>query len=613
MQISIGDFREFGPRQYGSDIVFTTVRAPRTRELSLILYDLKTKEQLEEIVLTEEYAVGRVYSVRISGLEAGNICYLYSKDGTLRLDDYGTAVCGRSSWAAAEARQADSYRVYSAIAGLDCSWQDTRVSIPPTDMIIYKVHMRGFTAGMGMSGSKVGSHRGFLSKLDYLKGLGVTSVEFMPIYDFEELMLENRQELTEGGHYIKRTVYTDKVNYWGYGPAAYYAPKASYFGKATDGAAGLRELVGGLHAAGMECILEMSFDEKASADYIIDCLRYYIRYFHIDGFHLIGLNCPIERIAADAYLGRTKIFCENISESVLSQEKGDKHLFIYNDSYMNVTRQIQNHMNGSLVQFANHMKRQNSAYGFVNYMASVCGFSLWDSYSYGEKHNYENGEENRDGTNNNFSFNYGCEGKTNNKSINNNRFLQMRNAFACLMLSQAVPLIVAADEVADTHEGNNNPYCQDNKLGYTCYSKTKNRELLRKFVGQLIEFRKTHPCIRSEGAYQMNDYKHLGLPDMSFHGTEPWMMTIGDWQMALGVLYNGAYTADEEEVYVCYNFHYDSVDMALPLLAPGKRWRQVFNTREYNEESTFTPCPINNQQSIIVPGGSVTVLVGIKP
>ncbi len=110
----------------------------------------------------------------------------------------------------------------------------------------------------------------------------------------------------------------------------------------------------------------------------------------------------------------------------------------------------------------------------------------------------------------------------------------------------------------------------------------------------------------------MNDYKHLGLPDMSFHGSEPWMMSIGEEQKALGVLYNGAYVDEKEEVFICYNFHYDTVEMALPLLAPGKRWRICFNTADYNDKSDFTPKPIDNQQTIKVPGSSISVLVGLR-
>ena len=479
-------------------------------------------------------------------------------------------------------------------------------------MVMYKLHMRGFTAGMGMSQGKIGTYKGLLSKLSYIKSLGITSVEIMPVYDFEELFLEKKMNISPKGKISEVTEYTGKNNYWGFGIADYFAPKASYFGGATNASDGLRDMVSTLHKNGLEVIMEMAFAAETSDEIMLDCIKYYVKYFHIDGFHIVGCNAPIERIAKEPYLSSTKIFYEYIPEEILCSEKGKKHLFVYNDSFMNVTRQIENHMNGSMVQFANHMRRQNGAYGFVNYMANVNGFSLWDSYSYGEKHNFDNGEDNRDGTNNNYSFNYGVEGKTTNRAINANRFREMRNAFTSLMLAQSVPLFVAADEAACTHLGNNNPYCQDNKVGYTVFSKTKSKDSLTKFVKQLVEFRKNHKCFRIETPFLMNDYRHLGLPDMSFHGTEPWMMSIGEEQKALGVLYNGAYVKESEDVFVCYNFHYDSVDMALPLLSPGKRWRLCFNTAEYIDED-FSPKPIHDQQSIKVPGNSISVLVGVKP
>lgn len=613
MKVIRGDFQEFGPRIIGKDrVVFTISASPSTSQISIVLYDKKTKHHIEDILLTREYSLGNVYSVEVSDIPVDDICYLIKEDSELSLDPYCTAVVGRDAWADIDSRSAGRFRVYSGISHIEKNWKDSYVDIEPSDMILYKLHMRGFTAGFSMAESRIGSYKGLLSKLSYIKGMGVTSVEIMPIYDFEELYLENKMTISSSGRRKNIIEYTGKINYWGFGQASYFAPKASYFGGSDSACDGMRQMVSTLHSNGLEVIMELSFANEISDDLIIQCLRYYSRYFHIDGFHIVGCNAPIERISQDAFLADTKIFYEFIPEEILCSESGRKHLFIYNDSFMNVTRQIQNHMNGSMVQFANHMRRQNQSYGFVNYMANVNGFSLWDSYSYGEKHNMDNGEENRDGTNGNFSFNYGCEGKSTTKVINANRFREMRNAFAALILSQAVPLFVAADEMAATHLGNNNPYCQDNRIGYTVFTKTKNKKLLQKFVTELIQFRKEHKCIRPEVPFTMNDYKHLGLPDMSFHGSEPWMMTIGEEQKALGVLYNGAYADEKEEVFVCYNYHYDQVDMALPLLAPGKRWRICFNTANYDENSDFTPKPIHDQQSIVVPGCSISVLVGMK-
>ena len=611
MNVSRGDFREYGPRvNKKNSVVITVATKPGTKKAAILIFDKLTKKKLEEVELTEEYAIGRVYSVELIDIDIDKICYLLKEDDCIYVDPYATTICGRDKWGDEKGRMTSSFKVYSGIGRIEKPWKDSKVYIHPTDMVMYKLHIRGFTAGFGMSQSKIGSYKGVLSKLSYLKALGVTSVELMPLYDFEELFLEKKMAISPKGKVSEVTEYTGKHNYWGFGEASYFAPKASYFGGADKAIEGLRVLVGCLHRNGLEIIMEMAFAVETSADMILACLKYYVEYFHIDGFHIVGNSAPIERIAEDAYLADTKIFYEYIPEEILCKESGKKHLFVYNDSFMNVTRQIENHMNGSMVQFANHMRRQNSNYGFVNYMANVNGFSLWDSFSYGEKHNFDNGEDNRDGTNNNYSFNYGIEGKTTNRMINANRFREMRNAFTALMMAQSVPLFVAADEAAATHLGNNNPYCQDNKSGYTVFSKTKSKAELTDFVRQLIDFRKKHKCLRVENPFLMNDYRHLGLPDMSFHGTEPWMMSIGEEQKALGVLYNGAYVGENEEVFVCYNYHYDAIDMALPLLSPGKRWRLCFNTADYDGD--FSPKPIHDQQSINVPGNSISVLVGIK-
>ena len=613
MKISRGDFREYGPRvSKKNSVVFTVAIKPATEKAAILLFDKKNKKLLSEVELTSEYSVGLVYSIEISDIDVDKVCYLIKEDDKTYLDPYSTVIVGRDKWADVKNRQAYKFQVYSGIAHIERDWKDTSVYVEPSDMVFYKLHMRGFTAGFGMAASKVGNYKGVLSKLSYLKDLGITSIELMPLYDFEELFLDNKMNISPKGKVTEVKEFSGKTNYWGFGIANYFAPKASYFGGADVACDNFRSFVSSVHEKGLEVIMEMAFAAEAADDVILDCLKYYVRYFHIDGFHIVGCSAPIERIAGEQFLANTKIFYEFIPEEILCNEKGKKHLFVYNDSFMNVTRQIENHMNGSMVQFANHMRRQNSAYGFVNYMANVNGFSLWDSYSYGEKHNWDNGEDNRDGTNNNFSFNYGVEGKTTNKTINANRFREMRNAFTALLLSQSVPLFVAGDEAAATHLGNNNPYCQDNKTGYTVFSKTKSKENLTAFVKQLVEFRKNHKCLRVESPFLMNDYRHLGLPDMSFHGTEPWMMSIGEEQKALGVLYNGAYVDEKEEVFVCYNFHYDAVDMALPLLAPGKRWRLCFNTAKVDDVD-FTPKPINNQQTLSVPGNSISVLVGIKP
>lgn len=608
MVFKAGDFKEFGARVSGDEIVITFAISKDAKKAALHIYDKSSKKCLRALEITDEYRFGRVCSVSITDADYSKLCYLIEEDDKLFIDPYSTEIVGREFWGDID-RAEKGYKVYSGICDINAKWEDTPVDIKSSDMVIYKLHMRGFTMNHGLSRGMQGNSNGVIKLIPYLKEMGVTSVELMPIYDFEDQMHETRTEISPKGKKTQVEVSLGKTNYWGYGDAAYMAPKAAYF-KDEAPLDGLRRLVAEFHKAGIEVILEFAFTGKYSDKYIIDTLKLYKKVYHIDGFHLMGV-VPVERITEDPFLEDTKLFFEDAPREILCAE-AKKRIFIYNDAFTCVLRQIQNHMNGSMVQFANHSRRQNNNYGFVNFAANVTGFTLIDSYSYGEKHNQENGEENRDGNNNNFSSNYGIEGKTNNKNVNKIRLVQTRNAIVSTLMSQGIPLINSGDECLNTAGGNNNPYCQDNKTGWASFSKSKDALETLRFVKAIIEFRKNHKCVHPEGAMELNDYRSLGFPDMSYHGVEPWMMMIGEEQKSLGILYNGAYAAEEEEVYVCYNFGYDTVKMALPRLAPGKRWRQVINTAEYNEESDFSPKPIHDQESVEVAGGTISILVGQK-
>lgn len=611
MDLKIGDFNKFGAVYNNGSVTFTFSVDAQCSKAAVILYAKNTYKLISKIELDDSYRIGDVYSVLVTGIDIDNTCYLYMADDIEFMDPYAYGICGREKWAD-EKRAGNEYKVYAGFTDLFIPWEDTKVKIKPEDMIIYKLHMRGFTMQQGLGKTTAGNYHGLITRLPYLKELGVTSIEIMPIYDFEEMFLSNSSKYDNKGNLINSIVYDNKINYWGYGDANYMAPKASYF-PGNNPTVGLRELVGAIHSNGMELIMELSFLETATKEYIVDVLKYYMFHFHIDGFHIIGATIPISHILEDPFLTDTKLFFENVGDDRLYSLKGKKHVFLYNDSFQCVLRQMLNHMNGSMVQFANHTRRQNDMFGFVNFAANTTGFTLLDSFSYGEKHNEANGEDNRDGTNNNYSLNYGYEGKTNNKAINQIRSLQSRNAITATLLSIAVPLINAGDEIGNTTGGNNNPYCQDNKIGWTVFSKAKDKELLLDYTKRLIEFRKAHKCLHPDNAMKMNDYKHVGFPDMSYHGSEPWMMSVSEGQKALGVLYCGAYSNEEDDIYVCYNFGYDAVTMALPRLKPGKRWRQLLNTKEYSMEYDWNLKVINNQQDIEVPGSSITILLGVKP
>ena len=606
MRTRIGDFKYYGTEETADGVMFTFY-SQGDEACAITLYNVSDHSEIETVHIPEEYRIGDVYSVVLQGQNVKRLGYRICTGDKTYVDPYARVILGRNRWMDTT-REDNAYQVYGGIAPSAYEWRYSTPDIPPRDMVMYKLHMRGFTMNHGLPAGKRGNYRGLLERIPYLKELGITTIELQPIYDFEEMMLETRQEIGPGGEITRQVVFLDKTNYWGYGDAYYMAPKASYFG-GKKGVLHCKETIDAIHGAGMEVVLEMSFFQEISEDYMLDCLWYWVKEYHVDGFHLLGCNVPMKRIAESKRLARTKIFHDNISQELLERENGRKHLFLYNDGFMCVCRQMQNHMQGSMVQFTNHLRRQNGKYGFVNYGANTNGFTLWDSYSYGEKHNHQNGEDNRDGNNINYSFNYGVEGETKNRQLYQQRMLQMRNGLCATMLSQAIPLLRAGDEMANSQKGNNNPYCQDNPVGWVQYVKTKGRGELMEFVRNLITFRREHPILRSEEAMHLNDYHHLGAPDLSYHGAEPWLMGIGEEMKAVGILYLGAYHNQEaDNVYVAYNYHYEEVTLALPKVSQNRTWSLVMNTATEGTFS-FEPVKLDNQRVVSIPGGSISILI----
>lgn len=595
-----GSFQKFGTQMTENGMEFTFT-ASGEEFPAICLYDRKTKDMLDRIELEETDRIGEVYSVILCGGEWSRLCYLLERDGAEQMDPYVREVIGRERWNDTTGRK-ESEKLYGGFGSKRYEWKHSAPKIAAADMVCYKLHMRGLTMAGSYVKEKRGNYMGLLAELPRLQRMGITTLEIMPVYDFEESL-------------------KGKINYWGYGDASYFAPKSSYFG-GEDPAYNMKEMVDQIHGCGMECVLEFSFAEETSQDLMMDALVYWVKEFRVDGFHLVGCNLPIERIVNSSYLKETKLFYNHFPWELLEQEQGKKHLFVYNDDFLYALRRMQNHMEGNMAQFADQMRRQNQKYGFVNYAANTSGFTLWDSFSYGEKHNEDNGEENRDGNPVNFSCNYGCEGETKNKSIRRKRMRQMRNAIAAVMLSQGVPLLLAGDEVANTQKGNNNPYCQDNRMGWVTWSLAKEKQELLEFTRQMIAFRKQHPVLSSEEPMRLNDYRHQGIPDLSYHAKEPWMMELRRDQRAVGLLYCGAYARRQDtDLYVCFNFHYEAVGMALPKLPKEKCWRLVMSTAGdtawwYSKEDKMPEnaergCEASKaiyETEIVVEGSSVCIL-----
>lgn len=608
VKVTKGNFKEYGAVKKGKEVTFTFV-APKLKESTILLFDKETLKLKHKITVPCEYRIGKVFSVTISGYKWNQLCYLLQCENEVFLDSYAKSIVGREKWMD-ENRFKKDYKVYGGFVEEEYAWKVEKQSyIPSKDMILYKLHMRGFTMDHRRRAGEKGNYKGLISLLPELCDLGVTSLEFLPLYEFEEIRYKSSQ-VVESSKKTRRVYEMPYgTNYWGYGEGNYFAPKASYFG-GKDASLHMKEMVDAIHEHHMEIIMEISFGVDATSDFIRDVLMFWMEEYHIDGFHLLGAALPVERIVSNPYFADTKIFYDCFTQELLLSEDDEKHLFVYNDDFFYPLRRLQHHMDGSISDFADQLRRQGEHFGFVNYAASNTGFCLLDAYSYGEKHNLDNGEDNTDGSNYNCSHNHGVEGPTKKSSINKIRLMNARCAITTALLAQGIPMILAGDEINNTNFGNNNPYCQDNEIGWSLFPKRKSAVEFREYVKQIIAFRKEHGVLHLPTPMQMNDYMHTGMPDVSYHGKEPWIMGIGPEKKAIGILYNGEYSPSDnkEDVMLLYNFYYDSEVFAAPKLPGNKKWYFVTNTGQTKFEPSSEP--LENQLEVTVPGGTVTILVG---
>ncbi len=611
MEVNTGRFTSFGaaPEEGGYSFTFDA-KGAASCEILLLGRGGQTKR----VPVPESARCGDVCSVYIKEIPEEYDRYLYVLDGRRVCDPYAPLVSGRDQWMDAS-REKNAYETEGRFRLHPYRWRHRAPKLRAEDLSIFKLHLRGFTMQSRLKDEECGSYKGVIRRLKNVADMGFTAVEFMPLYDFEELLWTEKASMNAAGEREVTREATGKTNYWGYGNACYLAPKASYFGGETADL-GMKKLVDTAHGLGMEFYMEICYAPEVSDDLFCEALRRWVREYRVDGFHLVGMGLPAERIATDPYLAATRLFYDGFDDALLSAEREDKRLFVYNPDFLFALRKLQNHMDGDLPSFVVQMRRQNKAYGFVNYAANTNDFTLLDSFSYGEKHNEANGENNADGRNASFTCNYGVEGPTKNRAIRADRRRQVRLALAATMLSQAVPLLSFGDASYNTHEGNNNPYCQDNSLGWAAYSTGKEERALREYVHRLLTIRKQLPVLRSAKPMQMTDYARKGLPDLSYHGREPWVVAIGSERRAVSLFYCGDYVSDDApDVLLLLNFHYEEEFFALPQLMHKRQWHYLGNSASFEPAVTGGSfdfaVPLTDQKEILCPGASISVLLGM--
>ena len=593
--------------------------------LELLLYHAGEQDPFEKISFHKEDRIGEVWIMSLPGYDLSGLEYSFLADGKLFSDPYARSVTGREQWGELRIRP-----VRAHIPSDLFDWQgDKNPEIPYSETILYRLHVRGFTKTENSGVKHHGTFAGLAEKIPYLKDLGVTAVELMPVTEFDEVL--TKTSVREGAgirpesgaeHGEMKEEPTGKINYWGYGPSFLYALKASYGTGKQPVETEFKALVRALHREHMECILELFFTGGETPGQFLDVLRYWVREYHVDGFRLSG-TFPAEAAAADPFLRRTKLFAEHwgLEKSAETKparaqnaESGPvpvrtKNLAVYRGGFQNVMRRFINGGTGVMEQVMEQIGENPETYGSVHYMANTDGFTMMDMVSYNEKNNWDNGEDNEDGTNFNGSWNCGEEGPTENEKILKLRKQQLKNGFMLLLLSQGTPLILAGDEFGNSQNGNNNAYCQDNETGWLDWGLLEENRDLCEFVKEMIRFRKAHKMFHMDHAAKRTDYRSLGCPDVSFHGESAWKTDTAPFRRQLGVLYWGPYWkksdgTPEDSYYVAYNMHFGTHRLGLPRLPVGYSWKTEYSTSEF-------PAEVRGKIQAIIPPRAVVVFKAV--
>ena len=567
--------------------------------------------EVRNIPFPEEGKTGHVWSMTLNGA-FDDLYYAFEADGKRFSDPYGRSFAGRERWG----RLSHAKRLLlSPVAEPEFDWQGDRpLHIPYEDCIVYRAHVRGLTKHASSGTEHRGTFRGVVDKIPYFKELGITTLELLPPVEFQEVMMP---ENVEGNPYGTSEP-TGRLNYWGYAKAGMFAPKASYADSGTNPVTEFKYMVRELHKAGLEVVPELYFSGKEVPEFVLETVRFWVREYHVDGIHLTGY-APTVLLAKDPYLADTKLWALSWeAEKPAAGEK--KHLGEYNDGFLIDMRRALKGDEEQMSSLIYRNRRNPAETGVLNFMAGTNGFTMMDMVSYDQKHNEANGENNRDGSDYNYSWNCGAEGHVRKKKIQELRSRQLRNAMLLLFLSQGTPVLLAGDEFGNSQNGNNNAYCQDNEISWLNWNLNKWDQALLDFVKHVIAFRKAHPVFHMKQEPRVMDYLACGHPDISYHGVNAWQPEFENFRRQIGILYCGAYAKkpngeNDDFFFVIFNMHWEPHSFALPNLPKNLVWSLAFDTSDsaaggYYEEGQERQ--ILNQKNYMVPSRSVLVFQGKK-
>ena len=594
------------PLMMGATVIGDTVNFAITARLGskceLVLYEKGKNNEAARIPFENAQVIGNVFAMSIEGLDYKKYDYNFSIDGKIVTDAYAKALSGKEKWGIVPTD------IRGSIVSSEFDWQnDAPLRRPYDETIIYRLHVRGFTKHVSSKAKHKGTYLGIVDKIPYLKELGITMIELMPAYEFNEM--ESHVATSMKGQF---SIENPVLNYWGYTDGYAFAPKASFAWTNTPGGEveEFKYLVRELHKNGIEISMEFFFPQGTNPKLILDCLHYWVMEYHIDGIHANCEKAVMKMIQTDNLLSTTKIFTYNFAtDTDFYADVENKNLANFNDDFMVSARKFIKGDEDMLNTISYKIKANPPAVAVVNYVANHNTFTLYDAVSYDKKYNQANGENNRDGAVYNYSWNCGAEGDTRKRKINELRKHQIKNALSLVLLSQGVPMIYAGDEMCNSQKGNNNPYCLDNEISWTNWNTTAMAKDILDFTKKLIQFRKQHKILHLSSEPRLMDYKSYGLPDMSYHGSKAWYADFSHFNRHFSVMYCGKYATidgkeDEADLFIAYNMFWEMIKFGIPSARNKRQWKVVFAT-----DSGFKEPSDGIERMLQVPPRSIVVLM----
>jgi isoamylase len=654
---------------------------------------IKIKERTHHIwhVFLPNLKPGQLYGYRVYGEYKPEEGHRYNHHKLL-IDPYAKAIAGIIEWSDAlfgyevghededlsfSTEDSAPFIPKSVVIDSQFDWgNDKPPKIPYHKSVIYETHVRGFTKmHPGIPDELKGTYAGISHpvSIEYLKALGITAIELMPVHHFV-----SDRHLQEKG----------LANYWGYNTIGFFAPDARY---SSNGVAGeqvieFKNMVKAFHEAGIEVILDVVYNHTAEGNHkgptlsfkgidnaayyrlieenkryyndytgtgntlnanlpnvlrlMMDSLRYWIQDMHVDGFRfdlaatLARELHEVDRLSAffdiihqDPVISQVKLIAEpwDIGEGGYQVGKFPPGWAEWNGKYRDCMRDFWRGADSMLGEFALRFTGSPDLYesdyrrptASINFITAHDGFTLNDLVSYNEKHNQANGEDNNDGESHNRSWNCGAEGETDDPAIQALRKQQKRNLLTTLFLSQGVPMLLAGDEISRTQKGNNNAYCQDNELSWINWE-TADEELLD-FTRKLIEFRRSHPVFCRRRWFQGQRIKGTGVEDIAWFLPDATEMTEEHWNhhfaKSLGVYLNGLgihWVGPKGEPITDDNFYiiFNAHFEAVPYILPPAKYGKQWKKILDTSYGFDGHEPFEASSEITVQGRSVVVLSG---